>query len=222
MQITEVRASWTETVNLGNYSNVKPSLSLTALVEEGEDPEEVRCALMQLCRASVQAEVDAALEDEDRPAKYSTEPRYDVRMRSYHDGHLVLIVPAGTNISKSSTHAYGRGFRLAHARRYATQQSAELGDDARPSHVVDCSDGDLAPALAALEAADQADAVERKRQEQMREEQERQWREEREARQREQAERRAAQQADDALALARQADDEEDERHGRSDRSQTD
>ncbi len=207
MQITEVRASWTETANLGNYSNVKPSHSLTATLEPGEDAELAERELMRRCRTFVQAEVDEALEAEDKPAKYSTEPRFDVRMRSYHGGHLVLIVPAGTRIDKSSTHGYGRGFRLAHARRYAARQSAELSDDARPSHVVDCSDGDLAPALAAIEAADQADAVEEKRREQMRAAQEQQWREEREARERRYAELKQQQQADDE-------EDEEDEGDG--------
>lgn len=183
MQITSVTASWSETCSLGNYSNVKPSLTLTATVGEDENAAEVYQRLTALCRIHVQEEVNQALETEDQPAKYWDGPRYDVRTRSYAGGYLVIIVPAGAKAVKG---AYGdlRGLRLAHAQRWATRWAIEHTGDEVTVQLLDCSDGDLAPVQVAMEAADQADAVETKRREQMRADQERAWREEREQRQR--------------------------------------
>src|SRR5215208_8322371 len=92
MRITQITVSYGETQSLPEYSNVKPSLTLTAVLEDGDDPEDEEFELCEYARASVHAQIDAALEANDRPAKYDPCPRYQVLM-TYWDrwGH-----PKGT------------------------------------------------------------------------------------------------------------------------------
>jgi hypothetical protein len=166
--ITEIRVSYQTTANLGNYSNIKPALDLTAVLEPGEDPEAAIAGLMAQCRAYVHREVDEALEAEEQPAKYSTEPRFDLRIcRPAGQAEVAVIVPQGTKAPGSSQ--YAAGFRLAAIRRYAREHFPE-------ARHYDGSDPEQLTAGLALLAEYKAaeDAAEAERQER--------WRKEREAR----------------------------------------
>lgn len=147
MQITEVTASWSETCSLGNYSNVRPSLTLKATIgPDEEDAQLAIWALTETCKRHVQEQVDLALEAEGEPAKYSSEPRFDVHTANYTP-RMVVIVPAGTDrlphcwVHKSK-------LRLAHARQVATHY---YKDD---YVLLDCSAGDVQAVVDALNAAD--------------------------------------------------------------------
>lgn len=120
MPVREVTVEYTITQNLGDYTNVKPSVRLVLDVPEGEAcAPDVLEELMAQARATVQAEVDAALEANDRPARYSDEPRYDVYSVSSSVQHrLTLIVPTRFVLEKH-LHRVLRGARLQHARQYA-------------------------------------------------------------------------------------------------------
>lgn len=78
MQIKTVTVSYNRTHSLGNYSNVRPGISLTAELEEGDDPEAAKAALLYDARAFVEEMIDQALEAEGEHAKFSREPRYQV------------------------------------------------------------------------------------------------------------------------------------------------
>lgn len=145
MQITEVTASWSETCSLGNYSNVRPSLTLKATIGPEEEPGIVVRNLTEWARDWVQAQVDDALEREGEPAKYSREPRFDVYTANYTP-RIVVIVPHGATVPHCWLHK--SGLRLAHARRLAQQRYSE-------EYVLfDCSAGDVQAVVDALNAAD--------------------------------------------------------------------
>lgn len=212
MQITEIRVSWTETASLGNYSNVKPSLSLTATLDEGDDPSLVRQELLSECQGYVREMVDQALEADGQPAKYSTAPRYDILASTFRAPpapaqKIVLLVPTGTAsiIAGEQFYRAVKRFRYPAALREIERGRSDDADSDLRVLVFDCSDGDLdraIPAIQIAKAAEEAYDAERRRQEE---------------------ERRAAWQRHDAdRRLVQQADDEEDDRADEDDDSEDD
>lgn len=162
MKIIQITVSYGETQSLPEYSNVKPSLTLTATLDDGDDAAAVEAELWGLVKAHVHEQVDQALEGSDKAAKHSSEPRYQV-LRTYHDYHrprdappeqlYVAILPNGVSLDEE---AYGtrwvspsfhdtRKVRLAHARRMAAEVVSQEG-----AILIDCSDGDLARLAVAL------------------------------------------------------------------------
>jgi hypothetical protein len=61
MRITQITVEYGCTWNLGSYSSVRPALSLTAELEEGESPDQVRQELHEQAKSHVEAAIDAAL-----------------------------------------------------------------------------------------------------------------------------------------------------------------
>ena len=49
MKTTEIKVSLAQTINLGNYENIRPEVSLTAQLEEGDDPVACSQALRETC-----------------------------------------------------------------------------------------------------------------------------------------------------------------------------
>lgn len=163
VNITQITVSYGETQSLPEYSNVKPSITLTATVGDGEMPEDVERSLWRHAIAAVHDQIDTALEANGKPAKYSTEPRYQI-MRTYHDRYgnkgkpeppkIVVILPNELELDRDSldhrlVHAgYGesRMLRYAHAMRLAEKAAREYENAA----VIDCADGDLSKLEAAL------------------------------------------------------------------------
>ncbi len=78
MKIEVVTVGYGVTQSLAGYCNVKPSISLTASVDEGEDEEQVQAALLERAQAFVHELVDDALEADDLPPRYYDGPRYRV------------------------------------------------------------------------------------------------------------------------------------------------
>lgn len=146
MQITEITASWTETANLGNYSNVKPSLTLKATLAPGEDRVFAELELMIECKAFVQEQVDQALEREQQAAKYSTDPRYDICYSGYRT-KIAVLVPHGTLVDGAGR--IRENFRYAAALAYL----AELYGEAT---WFDCADGQIERAVLAIAKAEAA------------------------------------------------------------------
>lgn len=98
MKITEVQAGWAETVSLPGYANARPSVAFSAVVEDDEDPEEIRRQLLETAKRIVRQEVDAVLMEHDRPPKYYDGPRYDV-VESV-ERRAVVIVPSGASVPR--------------------------------------------------------------------------------------------------------------------------
>ena len=60
MKIKEVRAEYSNTANLGDYNNVKVSASVTAVLDDGEDSEDVFEELFFQCKEQVALRVKEA------------------------------------------------------------------------------------------------------------------------------------------------------------------
>jgi hypothetical protein len=162
MKLTQITVSYGQTQSLPEYSNVKPLISLSATIDDGDDPAEVEALLKARAKASVHEQIDDALELNGMAAKYSQEPRYQV-MRTYWDSYLnrgkpelpklVVILPNELDPDKKSLgtglihsgYPESRKLRKLHALRVAWDSARDLG-----AVLIDCADGDLTPLIAAL------------------------------------------------------------------------
>lgn len=163
MQITEITVSYGRTQSLEAYCNVRPSVTLKATLDEGDDPEAARRALLDEARALVHEEVDQALEDDGKAAKYSPEPRYRLYIsdeakwvgRDRWGGRttkvdaperLLVLVPNSARLDAGDaptwwSRPYGASskLRMRHAQRVIAAYLRE-----NPEFIlVDCADGDL-------------------------------------------------------------------------------
>lgn len=133
----------------------------TATLDEGDSPGEVEQLLWNQAKAAVHAQIDLALEANDRPAKHSTDPRYQV-MATYSDSYLrkdmpklpqlIVLLPDSfdhrEHYDKVLVHAVypeSRNMRYDHAMRVAFKAARE-----RDADLIDCARGDLARLDAAL------------------------------------------------------------------------
>lgn len=64
------------THNLGNYSNFRPEVQMSAQIVPGEDAENCARKLLDEALELCYDQIDRVLEDDGDPAKYSPEPRY--------------------------------------------------------------------------------------------------------------------------------------------------
>ena len=70
MQITEITAGYAETITLPEYNNARPSLTITARLEPGDDPVVARKDLDQRVKQHVHGEVDRLLEAHGKAPKH--------------------------------------------------------------------------------------------------------------------------------------------------------
>lgn len=162
MKITQITVSYGVTQGLPEFSNVKPQLTLTATLGDGDDPSVVEAELWTLTKAHVHEQADTTLELYDRPAKYDPAPRYQV-MRTYWNEwerrgkekpeQYVIILPNEISLNGAAYDQklihFGPGearkLRYPYALRVAQQMAAEVG-----ATLLDCSSGDLTPLNLAL------------------------------------------------------------------------
>lgn len=152
MKLTQITVSYGETQSLPEYSNTKPQLTLTAALDDGDDPAAVEAELWGRAKAAVHEQIDLALESCGKAAKYSTEPRYQV-MRTAHDRYrhnnnappnpppLVVVLPNEMSLDDRFVHVgwpESRKLRYAHALQIAQERAQEI-----EAPIVDCADGDL-------------------------------------------------------------------------------
>jgi hypothetical protein len=160
MNITQITVSYGETASLPEYSNVKPAITLTATLDESDLFDTVEAILWAQAKRSVHDQVDLALEANDKPAKYSADPRYQV-MSTYTDSYnrdrpklpkLIVLLPDSfdhrARYDKVLVHAIypeSRNMRYEHAMRVARRAASE-----RDAELIDCADGDTSRLDAAL------------------------------------------------------------------------
>lgn len=157
MHITQITVSYGETQSLPEYSNVKPSLTITATLDADDNPTLVEAELWLMAKQSIHAQIDLALEVNGRAAKYDPAPRYQV-LETYwdqwsHKGETkppqyVVILPNEINpergayaqklIHAGNSIGDARRLRYDHARRIAAEVMQERGYT-----LLDCSNGDL-------------------------------------------------------------------------------
>lgn len=165
MKLTQITVSYGVTQSLPEYSNIKPNLTLTATIDESDDPSAVELLLWQHAKRAVHEEIDRALESSGKAAKYSADPRFQV-VRTYNDHWemkrrglpdqqvVVAVLPDGVanvrdrfnqRLSHASSIQDSRNLRYKHAMRVAFYE-AERDNGL----VVDCTDGELDRLAAAL------------------------------------------------------------------------
>lgn len=159
MGVTSITVGWTETVSLGNYNNAKPTLTRTVAIGPGEDAAVLEAWHRADVKRIVQEEVDQALEQVGQPAKYSTDPRFDIIIERWSRHTHILIVPSGTRPKVAGLKLYPSEtkFRLAAARAYAQQRIATIasGDESETVTLYDGSDDPdvITTGVAAIESA---------------------------------------------------------------------
>lgn len=136
MRITQITIGFTETVNLGDYSNTKPSVELTALLDAGDDVPTVIDELVATAKSVIHEKVDDELERVEKPPKYWAGARYDVIYS--HTTKFVAIVPAAT-ITQLDGGFYTdvKGVRYQAAQKAAIRKQSDIGH-AETTEFFDC------------------------------------------------------------------------------------
>lgn len=136
--IKEATLTYAETVNLGDYENIKPSLSV---VVEGVTRDEMMEVFGNL-RVSLHGVIDDELEARNRPPRYTEEDLYKIIISKKR--RVVCVVPDHVDIDYNGPLSdFGRdrstaprarwGYCIAHARRIASEAGyglIEVRDDA--------------------------------------------------------------------------------------------
>lgn len=137
MQIVQVSVEYSRTWNLGNYSNVKPGIVITAALADGESSAEAMDDLQRRAREHVEQVIDQALEQQGDAPEFFTGPRYDVILA--RDARLVAVIPSGLQ-----RHLPGAWAKLpAVVSRFRHLKALEAATGYDQCRLVDCSDGDL-------------------------------------------------------------------------------
>lgn len=97
MQITQVTVGAGATQSLPDYCNIKPSLTLTATVETGDDPNVVIANLAEQAIAYVHEQIDDALESTGKSPRYTTAPLY--RLARWEQFKMLVILPGDVQCS---------------------------------------------------------------------------------------------------------------------------
>lgn len=158
MQIKTITVRYGRTQSLESYSNVRPEITLSAELAEGEAPDAAKEQLLAEARAFVEEAIDQAIEQDGRAAKFSREPRYQLIYTSevwsgWHRApkqeppeRLFIILPNDAPIERGggaswwqNPHPVSRKLRLSHAVTAAGEWLAEHAE----YRLIDASDGDL-------------------------------------------------------------------------------
>jgi len=91
MNITQLTVSFKRTQSLPGYCNVSSGLTATAEIDEADDPLVVEQRLRNELEQAVNDWIDAALEQAGQPARYSTDPRYDLLW--WRSAKLAVVAP---------------------------------------------------------------------------------------------------------------------------------
>jgi len=123
MQIKSITVGLGLTESLPDYNNVKPSLTMTAGLDPGEDEDAVISFLSEQVTDYCQATVDDALEHAGQSPKYYDGPLY--KIAEWQQSKAIVILPADVNIDDLPGNwrlAYHvRPMRLASCSRWATR-----------------------------------------------------------------------------------------------------
>lgn len=121
--ITQITVTYGLTHNLGNYSDVRPEVSLTSAVSPYENIEHIVKEMESFAVSRVQALVDDALESHKQSAYYSLETRYDL-FTNPKERMLVVTRSCETSQFKAFYRELS-GFRLESLERLIERDFAE-------------------------------------------------------------------------------------------------
>jgi hypothetical protein len=89
MNITQITVATHYTYNLGNYSNIRPEVQMTATLETQDTLDETVSELRRMTLAACQHQIDETLEANGDPAFFSRDPRFTAYY--FRDEELVYI-----------------------------------------------------------------------------------------------------------------------------------
>lgn len=126
MRITQITINFTETCNLGDYSNTKPSVELTAILDASDHVIDVLQELVATAKSVIHEKVDEELERVGKPPKYWDRERYDVIYS--HTTRFVAIVPADTiDQLDGGFYHIAEGVRYPAAQKAANRKRGQIG-----------------------------------------------------------------------------------------------
>lgn len=174
MHITQITLNFTETCNLGDYSNTKPAIELTASLDAGDDVHAVIDDLASTAKKVIYEKIDDELEKVGKPPKYWEGQKWDVIYS--HTTQLVAIVPAATIFQlDGGFYHYLEGVRYPAAQKAAQIKLGHIGNTEKAAFF-DCS---ITTSIDALRAyATEQDQLYKQKQQERREAEERQQRDE--------------------------------------------
>lgn len=123
MKIRTIKLGLSRNYNLGNYNNVRPSFEMEIEVEESDDLDRIISKTWELVQHEVHNEIDNALEEDGKPARFSEAERCD----SYICNHrkMIVVVPQGGTAPKSMDTLFASGYRISTVRQYHVEQRAD-------------------------------------------------------------------------------------------------
>ena len=92
MKITKISVSYSWTESLGDYNNVRSSVSLDAEIEPGDVLDEKLVWLEQLTKREVERQIDDALEESGHAPKFYDGPCFNVYV--FRAAGVAVIIPA--------------------------------------------------------------------------------------------------------------------------------
>lgn len=143
MRITQISVNFSETCSLGDYSNPKLSLELTAQLDATDEAEAVLVQLIAMAKQHLHEEIDKELLACGREPKYYHGPTYSVLSSSRYG--IYAIVPSDC-ANLGNFYREKRRLPLTEALRYISTQY-----DSDDRTIFDCSNGDLSELLTNIE-----------------------------------------------------------------------
>lgn len=138
MKIIEISIKLGQTFNLGNYSNVRPEIELTADPDETDTLDQVLDDLTARARQFIHDEIDRALEDNGKPPQFYAGPRYGLLLA--HHEKVAVLVPADIDRDADWLAFWSMNF---FDRRLETVLDLFATDYQTQYDLVDCRNGDL-------------------------------------------------------------------------------
>lgn len=146
MRITQISINFSETCNLGDYSNTKPAIELTAQLEATDDPVTVLQELIGLAKEHLHKEIDKELSIVGRELKYYKGPKFAAVASERYK--FYGVVPHKARVPNS--YAYRKGILYEDALAAAQQEFRQ--DD---YVFFDCADGNLEPLMAYIQQCEE-------------------------------------------------------------------
>lgn len=149
MQITQVTVSYARTESLSNYCNIKPGITLTATLQEGDDPGMVEEDLIETAQTTVHDLIDTAREADGLSPKYYRGKLH--RVYRNDDRRCIVVVSNNTQPKTEDNWKYNDyWYAVSVSVRPVRAWEVAIGEAAQHNFaLVDCADGDSSkiPAL---------------------------------------------------------------------------
>jgi hypothetical protein len=135
VNVIQVSVGWTETASLPNYNNIKPSVTLTATLEEGDNPTGCVSLLMEQAQREVRDLINQADEEHNNSPRYYKGPLFILLQG--RERECYVIAPKGGDYPADLRKITIEG-PLNFVNSRAGDYAADYG-----YQVINCADGDF-------------------------------------------------------------------------------